>query len=445
MFGKKKKLSLTQVIALGFFIIITVGTVLLLLPFAAKEGETSFVNALFTATSATCVTGLVTYDTYAHWTLFGQLVILVMIQIGGLGFITIGVFAMHLLRKKIGLRKRELIHESVNSLHVGGSVRLVKKIIFGTLFFESIGAVGLAICFYPDMGLVKSIYYGIFHSVSAFCNAGFDLMGYQEAYCSFINYYDHIGVNLIIMSLVIIGGIGFLVWDDLSKNKFHVKSYLLHTKIVLSCTGILLIGGAVLFWIMEKDTLLQGMSVRGQILASMFSAVTPRTAGFNTIDTAALTGGAKFLTILLMFIGGSPGSTAGGIKTTTIVVIIVFVLCTIKNKKSMNLFNRRFAEDAIRKASTVFFINLLLTVTAVLLICAHQELPLTDVIFEAFSAIGTVGMSTGVTRELSVLSKAAIIFLMYCGRVGSLSFAIAFRDRKPVPPVLKPVEKITIG
>ena len=177
----------------------------------------------------------------------------------------------------------------------------------------------------------------------------------------------------------------------------------------------------------------------------MFASVTPRTAGFNTVDVAGLTGGSKFLTMILMFIGGSPGSTAGGIKTTTVVVIIVFVLCTIKNKKSLNVFNRRFEEEAIKKASTVFFINLLLAVTVVMFICAHQNLPLSDVMFEAFSAIGTVGMSTGVTRELSDLSKAAIIFLMYCGRVGSLSFAIAFRDRKPVPPILKPVEKIRIG
>lgn len=306
----RRHVSQTQFIAYGFFCIIITGTLLLMLPFASRDGQSEpFLNCLFTATSASCVTGLVVADTWSQWSLFGQLVILTMIQIGGLGFITVGVFISIVLRRKIGLKERGLMMESVNTLQIGGVVRLAKKIIIGTCIFEGTGAVLLAIRFIPQFGFLRGLFYGIFHSISAFCNAGFDLMGGQTPYSSFVAYYDDWLVNLVIMSLIIIGGIGFIVWDDLSRNKLHFRKYMLQTKIVLVTTAILVFGGGLLFYLLERNHLLVGMNTSGKILTSLFSSVTARTAGFNTTDTAALTDGSKLLTIILMFIGGSPGST----------------------------------------------------------------------------------------------------------------------------------------
>ena len=310
-----KKMTQTQMIVVGYLLLILLGSILLMLPVSSRDGNmTSFADALFTSTSASCVTGLVVQDTYLHWSFFGQLIILILIQIGGMGFMTIGVCVAILLRRKIGLKVRGILQESINSIQIGGIVKLTKKIIKGTLFFESIGAVLLMIRFIPEFGIGRGIWYGIFHSISAFCNAGFDLMGENGAYQSLIRYSDDWLVNTVIMLLIIIGGIGFLVWDDLSVKKFQWKKYHLHTKIVLSTTGFLIIGGAVLFLILEKNNVLAGMPVKEQILCSLFHSVTARTAGFNTTDTGALTEGSKLVTMILMFIGGSPGSTAGGIK-----------------------------------------------------------------------------------------------------------------------------------
>lgn len=439
-------MSRAQMIILGFFLIIITGTLLLMLPFSTRSGQsTSFINAFFTATSATCVTGLITYDTFLHWTVFGQIVILIMIQIGGLGFITLGIFGMTLLRKKIGLKSRELIHDSLNSMHVGGGVRLVKSVLTGTLIFEGVGALILALRFIPEMGFLKGVYFGIFHAVSAFCNAGFDIMGEKAAFSSLCNYTGDIIVNTVIMLLIIIGGIGFTVWGDIYKNKWHVKRYMLHTKIVLITTFILIAGGTVFFWVSEGNGLFAQMSVKDKILASSFSAVTPRTAGFNTVDTAMLSDSGKVFSMLLMFIGGSPGSTAGGIKTTTVAAIVFFIIAYVKKEKGCNVLRRRIDDDIIKKSSTVFFINISLVVGALLIITLNQNIPLTDAAFEVFSAIGTVGMSTGITRDLNVLSKLVIIFLMFCGRVGSLSFAVSFLDRKKIPDMRYPSEDIIIG
>lgn len=441
-----KKLSRTQLIALGFLLIIIVGTILLMLPISSKNGEsTNFLGALFTATSATCVTGLIVFDTYTKWTVFGQLVILVLIQIGGLGFVTIGVYGMTLLRKRIGLKDREFIHDSLNSLHVGGGVNLVKRVVKGTLLFEGLGALILAIRFTGDFGLLKGIYYGIFHSVSAFCNAGFDLMGFMGEYCSLTGYYNDFVVNIVIILLIIIGGLGFLVWDDISKNKLHFKKYMLHTKIVLSVTTLLLIGATVFFYFSEADTVFADMNFFDRFLSSAFASVTPRTAGFNTVDIASMSAAGKLMTILLMFIGGSPGSTAGGVKTTSLAAIFFFILSYIKRQKSCNVYKRSLENDLIKKASTVFFINLTLAITALLVILLHQEFSFLDVAIEVFSAIGTVGMSAGITRDLSVVSKLVLIALMYCGRVGSLSFALSFSESKKIADIRYPTEEILIG
>ena len=442
----RRHVSQTQFIAYGFFCIIITGTLLLMLPFASRDGQSEpFLNCLFTATSASCVTGLVVADTWSQWSLFGQLVILAMIQIGGLGFITVGVFISIVLRRKIGLKERGLMMESVNTLQIGGVVRLAKKIIIGTCIFEGTGAVLLAIRFIPQFGFLRGLFYGIFHSISAFCNAGFDLMGGQTPYSSFVAYYDDWLVNLVIMSLIIIGGIGFIVWDDLSRNKLHFRKYMLQTKIVLVTTAILVFGGGLLFYLLERNHLLVGMNTSGKILTSLFSSVTARTAGFNTTDTAALTDGSKLLTIILMFIGGSPGSTAGGIKTTTLVVLLLCVHSNIKQTYGINIFGRRLENDAVKRAGTILTINLLLAVTASLAIMAIQPLGFSDILFETFSAIGTVGMTTGITRALHPVSRCIIILLMYCGRIGSLSFALAFVQSKRKPHVQQPAEAINIG
>lgn len=443
----RSKMTRPQLIALGYFLVIALGTILLMLPVATEPGEsTSFVTALFTATSSTCVTGLVVADTSVHWSIFGQLVILVMIQIGGLGFVTIGVLFAMFLNKKINLRTRGLVQESMNTNQVGGMVRLVRKVIKGTILIELTGAALLSIRFVPEFGLAKGLCFGLFHSVSAFCNAGFDLMGGSRGeYSSFTTFSDDILVNMVIMSLIVVGGIGFLVWDDVTKHRLQVKKYMLHTKIVLFTTIVLIFGGALFFYIFERQNLMADMPAGETVLTSLFSSVTARTAGFNTIDTAGLTTSSKLLTILLMFIGGSPGSTAGGIKTTTIIVLLIYVWSNLRNSRGCNIFGRRLEDDAIRKASNVIIISLIMAITASIAICYLQPLPMEDVMFEVFSAIGTVGMSTGITRELGTASRIIIVLLMYCGRIGSMAFALSFTERRKVAPVQCPVEKVMIG
>ena len=446
LYQVRSHLTQTQFIAYGFLGMILMGSLLLMLPISSRTREaSSFLNCLFTATSASCVTGLVAYDTWSHWSLFGQLVVLTMIQIGGLGFVTIGVFLSIVLRRKIGLKERGLMQESVNTLEIGGVVRLAQKIIIGTAIFEGTGAVLLAIRFIPQFGLARGIYYGIFHSVSAFCNAGFDLMGCQGPYSSLVNYYNDWLVNLTVMSLIVIGGIGFIVWEDLNRHGLHFRRYMLHTKIVLLTTFALLFGSAWLFYRFEENNLLTGMDTSGKILTSLFSAVTARTAGFNTVDTGALTDASKMLTVILMFIGGSPGSTAGGVKTTTIIVMYLHLWSSIQRTYGVNAFGRRLEDDVLKRASAIFMINLTLALGAALFIMATQQFPVMDVLFESFSAIGTAGMTTGITRDLNSWSRLVIVFLMYCGRVGSLSFALSFTERKKVAPVQLPVEKIMIG
>lgn len=441
-----KHLTQTQMIVLGYFIIIFLGAGLLMLPISTKAGvSTPFVDALFTSTSASCVTGLVIADTFRYWSVFGQCVILCIIQIGGLGFMTIGVCFAILLRRKIGLWTRGTLQESVNIMQVGGIVRLAKKIIVGTAIFEGMGALILALRFSQDMSLGKAVYFGIFHSISAFCNAGFDLMGESGAYSSFTQYYNDPAVNLVIMSLIVIGGIGFFVWNDISVNKLKFRKYRLHTKIVLISTAILIFGGAALLFFFEKNNTIAGMPFGDQVLCSLFGSVTARTAGFNTVDTAALTDSSKILTSILMFIGGSPGSTAGGIKTTTFVVLLVYVHANLRKEMHCNVMGRRLDEDSIRKASAVLCINLFSVILAVLIIVTVQPAAVTDVAFEVVSAIGTVGMSTGITRDMETISKLVLIFLMYCGRIGSMTFALSLRGHKIEAPVKVPTEKIMIG
>lgn len=440
------KTSYLRLIALGFLLMIMLGTILLMLPISSRDGKgISFVDALFTATSAGCVTGLIVVDTYSHWSFFGQLVILSLIQVGGLGFITIGVYIAIMFKKKIGLSSREAINESVSSIHSSGAVRMTKRIIQGTLLVEGVAAFLLGIRFIPLLGWKEGIYYSIFHAVSGFCNAGFDLMGRWEPYSSLCLFRGDYLINIVIMLLIIIGGLGFFVWEDLLQHKWHFKKYTLHTKMVVTITLLLILGGGFFFYLLEQKTVLLGLSQGEKVLASLFAAVTPRTAGFNTVDIAAMSPAGKLLTGILMFIGGSPGSTAGGIKTTTLAVMFLSALSMIRSDHGTNVFGRRLEEESVRKAATVFFINLFLALSAILFILAIQPLEFMDVFLEVFSAIGTVGMSTGVTRELNMVSKMILILLMYCGRLGSLSFILVFAQKKKVPPILNPKEKILVG
>lgn len=453
LFGKKPKhyrlkkhISQTQFIAYGFFLIIMTGSLLLMLPIASRDGQSEpFLNCLFTVASASCVTGLVVADTWTQWSLFGQMVLLVLIQLGGLGFISIGIFLSIVLRRKIGLKERGLMQESVNTLQIGGMVKLAKKIIIGTAIFEGTGAVILSCRFIPEYGLVRGTWYGIFHSVSAFCNAGFDLMGHTSQYISLCNYEGDWVVIGTISFLIITGGIGFIVWDDLSRKKLDFRHYMLHTKIVLVTTGVLLLTSTILFYLMERGNILVGLNGSETFLACFFSAVTPRTAGFNNVDTAALTDGSKFLSAILMFIGGSPGSTAGGIKTSTLAVLLLYVHSNIRQTYGVEIFGRRLEDESIRQSACILTINLGLMLAATIAIMVSQNLPMSDVFFETCSAIGTSGMSTGVTRSLNSFSRIVIILLMYCGRIGSLSFALAFTRSNRKPHVQLPAERITIG
>lgn len=422
----KKEIWFTHArkIAIGFFIIIIAGTFLLTLPISGRSGEwTNPVDALFTATSATCVTGLAVFDTYQYWSIFGQIVIITLIQIGGLGFITFGVGFSIFFKQRIGLARRNLIQESVSALKLAGVVKLVRKIIIGTAIFEGIGAVVLAIRFIPKMGFAVGIYNAVFHSISAFCNAGFDLMGRYEEYSSLTAYSGDIVINITIMLLIIIGGLGFIVWDDIWHNRLKFRKYSLHSKIVIISTTVLVFGSAILFGIFEHNNTMAGMNPVETVLASLFASVTTRTAGFNTIDLGAMTQSSKLLTDVLMFIGGSPGSTAGGIKTTSIVVMICYIGANLNGIQGVNILGRRISEEDVKKASVVMGINMGIAVVALIAITAVQPFNMDDLLLEVFSAIGTVGLSTGLTRQLTTFSKFVIIFLMYCGMIGSTTFA----------------------
>ena len=448
MFTKiHRRFSHAQTLAIGHFLVILTGALLLMLPIASQDGTvTDFLSTLFTSTSATCVTGLIVVDTGTHWTFFGQLVILLLIQIGGLGFVSIGVLFSMFLNRKISLSTRSLLQESLNVDRVGGVIRLVRKALLGTLLFESIGAILLCFRFIPDFGLVTGLWMSIFHSVSAFCNAGFDILGsFFGAYCSLVPYAGDVLVNSVIMSLIVIGGIGCIVWSDLLEHTYHFKKYRLHTKIVLITTLILIFGGALLFYIFEKDSILAGRPIHEQILCCLFSSVTARTAGFNTVDFGFVRQCSALLMCVLMYIGGSPGSTAGGIKTTTIAVLFGSLVSKVRGNHGINLFQRQVDKDTVSQSANVLVLTLLLATGSIMAICAMQDLNMLDVAFEVFSGLGTVGMTTGITRDLIPASQVIIILMMYLGRIGTMSFAYSFFEKRNVPAIQNPVEKVMVG
>lgn len=438
-----------QSVAMGFASIILIGAVLLTLPCASKSGTSQgFLTALFTATSATCVTGLVVVDTYTTWTIFGQIVILLLIQTGGLGFMIVATIFSLILGRKISFQERLVLAESINKDDVEGVVNLTRKIILGTFLIEGTGAALLSIRFIPMMGIVRGIYYGIFHAISAFCNAGFDIMGRFGKFCNFAPFVEDPLVNLVVMVLIIMGGLGFTVQNDIFSTKSFSRLHL-HTKIVVITTASLLIGGFLFFYIVEYNNpqTLGPLSPGGKILAAMFMSVTPRTAGFNTISQSGMRTASAFFTIFLMFIGGSPGSTAGGIKTTTIAVMVMTAFAVARGHSETDAFQKRIPQSILKKAFVLAFIGFswLCTVTMVLVLA--DNVTVIQALFESASAFGTVGLTLGITPTLSTTSRIALIVSMYFGRVGMLSIiaALSHRPERNQPVFSYPEEKIAIG
>ena len=442
---KSVRLSPNRIIALGFFGIILAGALLLMLPAANRSGHgLSFLDSLFTSTSATCVTGLVVADTWTQFNFLGQLILLILIQVGGLGYMTMVLMASMLLGRKIGLRQRSVMLESVSAERLSDVFTLLRYILCGTAAIEGIGAALLAIRFVPELGAARGVWYAVFHSVSAFCNAGFDLMGFREPYSSLTHYVDDPLVNLTVCALVLLGGLGFLVWREVWEKRLRLRRYTLHAKLMLTATVVLTLGGTALFFIAERDNLLAGMDAGQQMLVSLFQAVSPRTAGFNTVDLASLTSGGGMLTIVLMFIGAGPGSTGGGVKVTTVVVCLLTLRAYIRGRREVGAFNRRLDEEQVHRALAGVTLYMVLALTGGFLLLAAQPFPLQDALFEVFSAMSTVGLSTGITRALSPFNRVLLILMMFCGRIGSLSMMMALAERLP-PRVKDPVEHVTIG
>lgn len=439
----KIRLSSVQVLALGFAALILLGGVLLWLPIANRDGI-PFLDALFTATSATCVTGLVLYDTFSQFTWFGQVVILTLIQVGGLGFVMMGMLFSLLSGRRIGLRERALLMDSVGAMKLSGIVRATKQILIAVGVIEGTGAVLLATRFCKDFDLLTSIWYGIFHSVSAFCNAGFDLMGRRAAYSSMTAYVADPVVNLTITALIILGGLGFFLWIDVLHNKTNFHVYQLHTKLMLTFTAGLLVLGTALFWVTEQHAAFEGMSTGQQLLAAFFQSVTPRTAGFNTVDMTTLSDAGAFLTILLMLVGAGSGSTGGGIKVTTLAMLVLFVRADVRRWKDLNVFHRRLEGEVVRRACSVATLHVAMSAVGCIVLCM-QGFSMKSSMFESMSAISTVGLSMGITPFLPTASRIAMMVLMYVGRLGSVSVFMAMAQPRKSKYAKNIMEKIVVG
>jgi len=444
----------SQVLVMGFISLILIGATLLSLPIASATGKTiGPIDALFTSTSAVCVTGLVVLDTGTAFTLFGQIVILVLIQSGGLGFMSLASLIFLLIGKRITLRERILIKESLNEFSMSSVVRLVKIVLLVTFSIEAIGAVLLSFQFIPEFGIAGGIYRSVFHSISAFCNAGFDLMG---GFKSFSEYAANPIINITFISLILLGGLGFVVLIDVfNKIRNWKKSRLsLHTKLVLITSAVLIAVGLVVYFSLElkNPNTLQGLSRRGKVFAGIFQSITPRTAGFSTIDQGQLKSGSKFLTMILMFIGASPAGTGGGIKTTTFVVVFLLIASVAKGFQDITVMKRRIRKDIVLRAVTLFVGGLLLVVfvTMLLLIIENGKggiFTFENILFEAFSAFGTVGLGTGITPYLEPLSRIVIIFSMFAGRVGLMTvmYAMASRMSKHEDKIRHTEENVMVG
>ena len=438
----QKRLSSAQIIILGFAAVILLGCLVLMLPISTRSREgASFADALFTATSAVCVTGLVVQDTATYWSGFGQTVILLMIQVGGMGVVTVAAALALVSGKKISLKQRSTMQEAISAPKVGGIVRLTGFILRMTLVFELLGAAIMAPTFCGEFGLWKGLWYSLFHAVSAFCNAGFDLMGCRTPYSSLTSFVDRPVINLTVMALIITGGIGFLTWDDIRAGGLHLKKYRMQSKVILTTTALLILLPALYLFFFEFS----GAPLGERIWSSLFQAVTPRTAGFNTADLTALSETGLAVLIFLMLVGGSPGSTAGGMKTTTLAVLISTAASVFRRREHTHFFGRRVAEEAIRSAATILTLYLTLFLCGGCIISRVEGLPLLTCLFETASAVGTVGLTLGVTPQLGLLSRSILILLMYSGRVGGLTLIFAAVSGSPGTAARLPQEKLTVG
>lgn len=446
-FFKIKPISSAQIITLGFAAIIFFGAFLLSLPISSRAGTfTPFFDALFTSASAVCVTGLVLFDTYTQWSLFGQAVIILLIQIGGMGVVTIAVTLFMLSGKRISLKQRIVMRDSISVSQTGGIIKLTGFIIRATVIIELLGAIILAYRFIPRMGIGPGIWAGLFHSISAFCNAGFDLMGQYVPFSSFVDYVGDPLVNLVLMLLIITGGIGFLVWDDIRRFRHRFYRYCLQSKLVLLTTFFLILVPFLFFFLYEMpQPQWNTLSSQDKFWGALFQAVTPRTAGFNTLDITALSSLSYLVCIMLMIIGGSPGSTAGGFKTTTFTALLLCAICYIRRKDSIEVLGRRISQSAVQNAVTIVFLYVIFFLFGSISICIADGLPLRDCLFECASAIGTVGLSCGVTAQCSAFSRLILIMLMYFGRVGGLTLIYAISREHQQDLSRSPEEQITIG
>ena len=439
---KKNRFTSFQIIIWGFIAIILIGALLLMLPVSSKAGIiTPFNEALFTSTSAVCVTGLVVQDTATYWSWFGQGIILVLIQIGGLGVITIAVSFALLSGRKISLMQRSVMQEAISAPKVGGIVRLTGFILKGTFLVEFTAAFIMMPVFVKDFG-AKGIWMAIFHSISAFCNAGFDLMGTENVkYASLTSYISHPLINITIMLLIIIGGIGFLTWEDILKNKYRIKSYRMQTKVILTTSLLLILFPAFFFFFRD----FADMPMQERIFSSLFQAVTPRTAGFNTADLTMMTKDGLGIVIVLMLVGGSPGSTAGGMKTTTLAVLIANTLACFRRKEDAQMFGRRIETSTVKNAATIFMMYIVLFFGGAIVISTVEDLSFSTCLFETASAIGTVGLTLGITPGLGIISQIILMILMFLGRVGSLTLIYAALSDSGKKISKLPQEKMTVG
>ncbi len=438
----KKHLTTFQSIFLGFFLIIIIGSLLLMLPISSVSGKvTPFNESLFTATSAVCVTGLVVQDTGSYWSTFGQAIILILIQIGGLGVITVAASFALLSGRKISLMQRSTMQEAIAAPKIGGIVRLTGFVLKATLIFELSGAVIMMPVLCKDYG-AKGVWLAVFHSISAFCNAGFDILGTDASkYVSLTQYVNCTSINLAVIFLIVIGGIGFLTWEDIYTNKLHFRRYRMQSKVILITSAILIIVPALYFFFFD----LNNLPIKQRILSSLFQSVTTRTAGFNTVDLTALQEPSVATMIVLMIIGGSPGSTAGGIKTTTVAVLIANSLATFGRKDSSHFFKRRIDNQVVKNASTILIMYLVLSFTGAVAISTAEKIPFLKCLFETSSAIGTVGLTLGITPELGLFSQLILILLMFCGRVGGLTLIYAAISNTKKNISKYPLEHITVG
>ncbi|WP_039236645.1 TrkH family potassium uptake protein [Clostridium sp. K25] len=441
--GYKKRLTPVQTLALGFFIVIMVGTMLLMLPIASKSGViTPFVDAFFTSTSAVCITGLTTLNTAGYWSYFGTTIIIILIQVGGLGFMSFTTLIALLLGKKITLKERLVMQEAMNSFSLQGLVKLAKYILIFTFSVEGIGALFLSTKFIPRYGLLKGIYFSLFHSISAFCNAGFDLTG-----DSLVPYANNTVVILTISLLIIVSGLGFAVWAEIYNYK-GVEKISTHSKVAISMTMFLVIAGWGLMYLfeMKNPQTIQHMSIKGKLLSSLFASVSPRTAGFYSMSLPDMTLAGKVLTMIFMFIGGCPGGTAGGVKTTTIGILLMTVICVIKNREDTQIFERTIGKNLVYKSFVIVTIAMgVVIMDTMILSFTETGSSLEYILYEVTSAFGTVGLTLGLTPHLSIVGKFLICATMYIGRIGPLTLVMALSSKKDKSLIKYPDGKILVG